>query len=46
MSFDPVDIFQGMKKYIPDFKIDFNVDSLREEIVNSWPNSLDDSAVR
>jgi len=31
---------------VPDFKIDYAVDPLRQAIADSWPRSLDDSAAR
>ena len=33
-------------KHIPDFRLDYAVDPVRQEIADSWPNSLDDSAAR
>ena len=46
MSFDPEIIFQQIKKYIPDFEMEYHVDPLRQRIAESWPNSLDDSCAR
>ncbi len=46
MSVDPKCIADSIKKRIPDFKIDYRVDSVRQAIAESWPNSLDDSAAR
>lgn len=46
MSFDPEILAASIKKYIPEFEIDYDVDPARQEIANSWPNSLDDSAAR
>ena len=46
MSFDPEMIAGSIKKYIPEFTMDYNVDEVKQEIANSWPNSLDDSAAR
>lgn len=44
MSFDPEQITESIKKYIPEFKISYNVDPDRQKIADSWPNSLDCSA--
>lgn len=44
MSFDPEQITESIKKYIPEFKITYNVDPDRQKIADSWPNSLDCSA--
>ncbi len=46
MSFDPEEIADSIKKYIPDFTIDYDVDKERQDIADSWPNSLDDSQAR
>lgn len=46
MSFDPEIIYAAIRKYIPDFKIIYKVDSLRQKIAESWPNSLDDTCAR
>lgn len=46
MSFDPEEIADSIKKYIPDFKIDYDVDKERQDIADSWPNSLDDTEAR
>ena len=46
MSFDPEGIFQAIKKYVPDFEMEYSVDPLKQSIADSWPNSLDDSCAR
>ncbi len=46
MSLAPEDIASEIKKHIPDFLIEYNVDPVRQAIAESWPNSLDDSAAR
>lgn len=46
MSFEPEEIAASIKKIIPEFEIDYDVDQARQAIANSWPNSLDDSAAR
>lgn len=46
MSFDPEIIYAAIRKYIPDFKMIYKVDSLRQKIAESWPNSLDDTCAR
>lgn len=46
MSFAPEHIYESIKKYIPDFTMNFNVDPVRQAIADSWPNSLDDSAAK
>jgi nucleoside-diphosphate-sugar epimerase len=46
MSFDPEGIAAEIKKIIPDFKMDYKIDPVRQAIADSWPNSMDDSAAR
>jgi len=46
MSFAPEHIYAEIKKHIPNFVMDYNVDPIRQSIAESWPNSLDDSAAR
>ena len=38
-SFNPEELANEIKSYIPDFKISYNSD-YRQEIADSWPNSL------
>ena len=42
MSFSPKEIAAEIKKHIPDFKMDYSIDS-RQKIADSWPKSIDDS---
>ncbi|WP_042456701.1 L-threonine 3-dehydrogenase [Neobacillus dielmonensis] len=44
MSFDPEGIAASIRMQIPDFKLDYDVDPCRQQIAESWPNSLDASA--
>ncbi|SDK83407.1 L-threonine 3-dehydrogenase [Natronincola ferrireducens] len=46
MSFDPEGIAAEIKKHIPEFTIDYNVNQDIQNIADSWPNSLDDSEAR
>ncbi len=46
MSFDPEIICNKIKEYCPDFEMTYKVDPLRQEIAESWPNSLDDTCAR
>jgi len=45
-SFNPEQLADEIKKYIPDFEINYDVDPMRQAIADSWPNQLDDSAAR
>ncbi|WP_312811510.1 L-threonine 3-dehydrogenase [Sedimentibacter sp.] len=46
MSFEPEMIAESIRKFIPEFELNYDVDPIRQEIANSWPDSLDDSAAR
>jgi nucleoside-diphosphate-sugar epimerase len=46
MSVAPEDIAAAIRVHIPDFEIDYEVDSMRQAIAESWPESLDDRAAR
>ena len=45
MSFSAGELEAEIKKYIPDFKVDYKPDS-RQAIADSWPKSIDDSVAR
>ena len=46
MSFTPSDLANAIQSRLPEFRIDYRIDPLRQAIADSWPNSLDDSAAR
>jgi nucleoside-diphosphate-sugar epimerase len=46
MSFPPEKIYAEIKKRVPDFEIEYQVDPLKQAIAESWPDSLDDTAAR
>jgi nucleoside-diphosphate-sugar epimerase len=46
MSFDPEMIAAEIRKHIPGFVMDYNVEPMKQGIANSWPNSMDDSCAR
>jgi nucleoside-diphosphate-sugar epimerase len=46
MSFEPSMLAKEIKKHIPDFEIQYEIDPVRQCIADSWPNSIDDSAAR
>lgn len=46
MSFEPNTIYLNIRKYLPEFEMQYQVDPLRQAIAESWPNSLDDTCAR
>ena len=47
-SFNPSasNFYLETKKYYKNFKLHYEVDELRQNIVNSWPDNIDDNAAR
>jgi len=45
-SFNPEQLANEIKKYLPDFEMNYDIDPMRQAIADSWPNRLDDSAAR
>jgi nucleoside-diphosphate-sugar epimerase len=47
MSFNPELVTASIRKFIPDFEIDYSrIDPVPEAIAKSWPGSMNDSAAR
>ena len=46
MSFAPEELYATIRKQVPNFKMRYEIDPIRENIARSWPNSLDDSCAR
>ncbi|MDR2805686.1 MAG: NAD-dependent epimerase/dehydratase family protein [Dysgonamonadaceae bacterium] len=46
MSFDPERLYNEIKKYYPRFQMVYNIDPLKQQIADSWPNRLDDTCAR
>ena len=47
-SFSPevIDLFNIIKSKFPKFKLNYNIDKMRQTIVNGWPSYIDDSAAK
>jgi nucleoside-diphosphate-sugar epimerase len=45
MSFSPKEIYESIKKHVPDFEIEYEPD-FRQAIADSWPDSVDDTRAR
>ena len=46
MNFTPERLAEEIRRYLPGFVIDYEVDPIRQAIADSWPNSIDDSVAR
>lgn len=46
MSFEPDQIAAEIKKHIPKFEMDYDVDPIRQAIADSWPNYIDATAAK
>jgi len=46
MSFAPEEIAAEIKKHMPEFKLDYKVDPVRQGIAASWPNSMDSTCAK
>jgi nucleoside-diphosphate-sugar epimerase len=45
MNFSPKEIYQSILAFYPNFEIEYQPD-FRQQIADSWPNSIDDSVAR
>jgi nucleoside-diphosphate-sugar epimerase len=46
MNFTPEELAAAIRTHIPGFRIDYEVDPVRQAIADSWPCTIDDSAAR
>ena len=46
MSFTPEQLFTAIKKRVPEFTWDYNIDLVKDQISASWPDCMDDSCAR
>lgn len=46
MSFAPETIYAAIKKYYPNFEMEYKVDPIKQKIADSWPDCMDDSCAR
>ncbi|UXJ69374.1 L-threonine 3-dehydrogenase [Lysinibacillus fusiformis] len=46
MSFEPSQIAAEIKKYLPNFTMNYQVDPVRQAIADSWPNSINIEAAQ
>ncbi|WP_430790021.1 L-threonine 3-dehydrogenase [Virgibacillus flavescens] len=46
ISAEPADFEKAIQKHIPEFKLNYDVDPVRQKIAESWPNRIDSSAAK
>ncbi|MBS7527359.1 NAD-dependent epimerase/dehydratase family protein [Fusibacter paucivorans] len=46
MSITPDDLAASIQKHLPDFRLSYDIDPIREAIARSWPDQLDDHFAR
>lgn len=46
MQLTPEGLAAEIRKHLPDFEIDYDVDPVRQSIAESWPDRIDDAAAR
>jgi len=46
MQFTPAQLARAIQAHLPDFRMHYAVDPMRQAIADSWPRKLDDSAAR
>ncbi|GEN49593.1 L-threonine 3-dehydrogenase [Alkalibacterium pelagium] len=46
MSIAPEDVEKAIQKHLPDFKLSYDVDPVRQGIAESWPNAIDTTAAQ
>lgn len=46
MSIEPEMVKEAIQEFYPEFQLEYDVDTIRQSIANSWPNSIDVSCAR
>ncbi|WP_407308517.1 L-threonine 3-dehydrogenase [Desulfosporosinus sp. SB140] len=46
ISVQPGDFEKAIKKFLPDFRLDYKIDPIRQAIAESWPNSIDPTVAK
>ncbi len=46
MAFTPAQLAAEIRRHVPGFEVDYEIDPVRQAIADSWPDAVDDSAAR
>jgi nucleoside-diphosphate-sugar epimerase len=46
MSITPEDIAASIRKFIPEFEMQYRIDAMKQNIADSWPRKIDDTAAQ
>lgn len=46
MSITPEDIAESIRKFIPEFQMQYRIDAMKQNIADSWPRKIDDTAAQ
>jgi len=46
MSFTPEQLATEIRKHIPGFELQYEIDDLKQRVADSWPDTIDDSVAR
>jgi nucleoside-diphosphate-sugar epimerase len=46
MQLKPEILEESIRRYIPEFRMDYAIDPLKQSIADSWPDSMDDSCAK
>jgi len=46
MSFCPRELFEVIRRRVPGFRMEYNVDPVKQAIADSWPDYMDDTCAR
>jgi nucleoside-diphosphate-sugar epimerase len=46
MSITPEDIAASIRKFIPEFQMQYRIDAMKQNIADSWPQKIDDTAAQ
>ena len=46
MQVTPLTLAESIRRHLPEFGVNYDIDPVRQAIADSWPQTIDDSAAR